>query len=66
MKGDGYTITGERRNYGCLVADTVKPILGYATEVALRDMSDGDRFFEKGLRTAKPHLQVGAVLIHLR
>src|SRR6202035_3843493 len=66
MQGDGYAIAGKRGDYGCLIADTVEPILGCAANVTVRDMSDGDRFVEQRLRTVKPHREVGTVLLHLR
>src|SRR5665213_1292107 len=66
MQGDGYAIAGKRGDYGCLIADAIEPILGRAAEVTVRDMSDGDRFVEQRLRTAKSHRQVGTVLLHLR
>src|SRR5665213_2126303 len=66
MQRNGNAIAGKRGDYSCLIADTVEPILGCAAEVAVRDMSDGDRFVEKWLRTAKPHREVGTVLLHLR
>src|ERR1700721_2786790 len=65
MQGDGYAIAGERGDYSCLIADTVKPVLGCAAEVTVRDMSDGDRFVEQRLRTVKAHREVGTVLLHL-
>src|SRR5271170_7553441 len=66
MQGDGYAIACERGDDGCLIPDTVEPILGCAADVTVRDMSDGDRFVEQRLRTLKPHREVEAVLLHLR
>jgi hypothetical protein len=66
MKRYGYTITRERRNYGCLIADTIEPILRGAPDVAVWDMSDGDRLVEQRFRSAKPHREVRTVLPHFR
>jgi hypothetical protein len=66
VQGDGDTITSERRDYGSLISDAVKPILGCAAYVSIRDMSDCDRFVEQWRSTAEPHRQVRTVLLHLR
>ncbi len=66
MQRDGYAVTGERRDDGCLIANAVEPILRCATDVTVRDMSDDDRFVEQRFRTIKPHCEVGTVLLHLR
>src|ERR1700684_1394955 len=66
MQRDGYAVTGDRRDDGCLIANAVEPILRCATDVTVRDMSDDDRFVEQRLRTVKPHCEVGTILLHLR
>ena len=66
MQRDGYAVTGERGDDGCLIANAVEPILRCATDVTVRDMSDDDRFVEQRLRTIKPHCEVGTILLHLR
>jgi hypothetical protein len=66
VQGDGDTIAGERRNHGSLISDAVKPILGCAADVTIRDMSDCDRFVEQWLSTVEPHREVRTVLLHLR
>ena len=54
MQRDGYAVTGERGDDGCLITNAVEPILRCATDVTVRDMSDDDRFVEQWLRTVKP------------
>jgi hypothetical protein len=66
VQGDGYAITGERRDHGCLIADAVKTILSSAAKITVRNMSDSDRFVEQRLGTVQPHREVGTVLLHLR
>ncbi len=66
MQGDGYAVTGERGDDGCLIADAVEPIPGCVADVTVWDMGDGDWPGEQRLRTGKPHREVWTVLLHLR
>ena len=64
MQGDRYAIAGERRNDGCLIADAVESIFGGATQVAVGNVSDGDRLVEQRLRPVETHREVWAILLH--
>src|SRR5277367_3849314 len=65
MQRDGYAVTGERGDDGCLVANAVEPILGCAADVAVRDMGDGDWPGQQRLSTGQSHREVWTVPLHL-
>src|ERR1700691_4569845 len=66
MQRDGYAVTGERGDDGCLITDAVEPILRCAADVTVGNMGDGDWLGEQRLRTGKPCCEVWTVPLHLR